>query len=91
MQTDLNGQRVFSSFLNFVSEPFLLKAAYAPPLSALPPKEELEEFISKYEQGVINPVSALHQFAQMHRVQLELKETSVAGKYYLNKVIFAYP
>ncbi|NXO52796.1 ADAD1 protein, partial [Aramus guarauna] len=39
----------------------------------------LEEFIARYEQGVINPVSALHQFAQMHRVQLELKETSVAG------------
>ncbi|XP_010305635.1 adenosine deaminase domain-containing protein 1 [Balearica regulorum gibbericeps] len=60
-------------------EPFLLKAACAPPLSALPPKKELEEFIAKYEQGVVNPVSALHQFAQMHRVQLELKETSVAG------------
>ncbi|KFV45292.1 Adenosine deaminase domain-containing protein 1, partial [Gavia stellata] len=37
------------------------------------------EFIARYEQGVINPVSALHQFAQMHHVQLELKETSVAG------------
>ncbi|KAM6206093.1 adenosine deaminase domain-containing protein 1 [Sarcoramphus papa] len=60
-------------------EPFLLKAAHAPPLSALPPKKDLEEFIARYEQGVINPVSALHQFAQMHRLQLELKETSVAG------------
>ncbi|NXS66522.1 ADAD1 protein, partial [Pandion haliaetus] len=57
----------------------LLKAAYAPPLSALPPKKDLEEFIARYEQGVINAVSALHQFAQMHRLQLELKETSVAG------------
>ncbi|NWH42799.1 ADAD1 protein, partial [Fregata magnificens] len=57
----------------------LLKAAHAPPLSALPPKKDLEEFIARYEQGVINPVSALHQFAQMHHVQLELKETSVAG------------
>ncbi|KAM6266416.1 adenosine deaminase domain-containing protein 1 [Spheniscus humboldti] len=60
-------------------EPFLLKAAHAAPLSALPPKKDLEEFIARYEQGVINPVSALHQFAQMHHVQLELKETSVAG------------
>ncbi|XP_050751681.1 adenosine deaminase domain-containing protein 1 isoform X2 [Gymnogyps californianus] len=60
-------------------EPFLLKAAHAPPLSALPPKKDLEEFIARYEQGVINPVSALHQFAQMHHLQLELKETSVAG------------
>ncbi|NXI98914.1 ADAD1 protein, partial [Psophia crepitans] len=39
----------------------------------------LEEFIARYEQGAINPVSALYQFAQMHHVQLELKETSVAG------------
>ncbi|KAM9663245.1 adenosine deaminase domain-containing protein 1 [Morphnus guianensis] len=54
-------------------------AAHAPPLSALPPKKDLEEFIARYEQGVINPVSALHQFAQMHHLQLELKETSVAG------------
>ncbi|XP_064306897.1 adenosine deaminase domain-containing protein 1 [Phalacrocorax carbo] len=61
------------------SEPFLLKAAHAPPLSAPPLKKDLEEFIARYEQGVINPVSALHQFAQMHHVQLELKETSVAG------------
>ncbi|NWZ52048.1 ADAD1 protein, partial [Haliaeetus albicilla] len=57
----------------------LLKAAHPPPLSALPPKKDLEEFIARYEQGVINPVSALHQFAQMHHLQLELKETSVAG------------
>ncbi|XP_009694427.1 PREDICTED: adenosine deaminase domain-containing protein 1, partial [Cariama cristata] len=60
-------------------EPFLLKAAHAPLLSALPPKKDLEEFIARYQQGVINPISALHQFAQMHHVQLELKETSVAG------------
>ncbi|KFQ71569.1 Adenosine deaminase domain-containing protein 1, partial [Phaethon lepturus] len=35
--------------------------------------------IARYEQGVINAVSALHQFAQMHHAQLELKETGVAG------------
>ncbi|NXV99913.1 ADAD1 protein, partial [Fregetta grallaria] len=57
----------------------LLKAAHAAPLPALPRKKDLEEFIARYEQRVINPVSALHQFAQMHHVQLELKETSVAG------------
>ncbi|NWW87807.1 ADAD1 protein, partial [Rhynochetos jubatus] len=55
------------------------KAAHAPPLPALPPKDCLGEFIARYEQGVINPVSALHHFAQMHCVQLELKETAVAG------------
>ncbi|KFZ67121.1 Adenosine deaminase domain-containing protein 1, partial [Podiceps cristatus] len=37
------------------------------------------EFVTRYKQGGINPVSALHQLAQMHHVQLELKETSVAG------------
>ncbi|XP_032853670.1 adenosine deaminase domain-containing protein 1 [Tyto alba] len=60
-------------------EPFLLKAAHTPSLSALPPKKDLEEFIAKFEQGLINPVSALHQFAQMHHLRLELKETSVPG------------
>ncbi|NXI67166.1 ADAD1 protein, partial [Anseranas semipalmata] len=59
--------------------PLPSKAAHAPPGSALPPKKGLTEFIETYKQGEINPVSALHQFAQMHRIQLELKETSVAG------------
>lgn len=35
----------------------------------------------KYKRGEINPVSALHQFAQMQRVQLDLKETVTTGKY----------
>ncbi|KFO76465.1 Adenosine deaminase domain-containing protein 1, partial [Cuculus canorus] len=35
--------------------------------------------IARYKQGVINPVAALHQFAKMHNIHLELKETSVAG------------
>ncbi|NXS55156.1 ADAD1 protein, partial [Brachypteracias leptosomus] len=39
----------------------------------------LQELIARYEQGKINSVSALHQFAQMYHVQLELKETNVAG------------
>ncbi|NXQ91698.1 ADAD1 protein, partial [Nyctibius grandis] len=52
---------------------------HAPPLPAPPSKKDLEEFIARYKQGVINPVSALHQFAQMHHLELELKETSVAG------------
>ncbi|XP_061849550.1 adenosine deaminase domain-containing protein 1 [Colius striatus] len=58
---------------------FLWKADHAPQVPALPPKPNLEKFIAKYKQEQINPVSALHQFAQMHHVQLELKETSVAG------------
>ncbi|NWS75286.1 ADAD1 protein, partial [Crotophaga sulcirostris] len=42
-------------------------------------KEVLGRLIARYKQGLINPVSALHQFAQMHNIQVELKETSVAG------------
>ncbi|NXE19282.1 ADAD1 protein, partial [Ardeotis kori] len=57
----------------------LLKAACVPLASALPSETDLEEFIARYKEGVINPVSALHQFARMHHIQLELKETSVAG------------
>ncbi|XP_056183903.1 adenosine deaminase domain-containing protein 1 [Falco biarmicus] len=60
-------------------EPFILKAACAPPLAALPAKKDIEDFIARYEQGAMNPVSALHQFAQMHHAQLELKETGMAG------------
>ncbi|NXD88505.1 ADAD1 protein, partial [Halcyon senegalensis] len=37
------------------------------------------EFIANYEQGKINPVSALYQFAEMHHAKLELKERNVAG------------
>ncbi|NWI60811.1 ADAD1 protein, partial [Calyptomena viridis] len=56
----------------------LFKGAHAPPFSA-PSQKQLEELIAKYKQGAINSVSALHLFAQIHHVQLELKETSVAG------------
>uniref|UniRef100_A0A2K5C495 Adenosine deaminase domain containing 1 n=1 Tax=Aotus nancymaae TaxID=37293 RepID=A0A2K5C495_AOTNA len=45
----------------------------------LPPKKIPKEFIMKYKRGEINPVSALHQFAQMQRVQLDLKETVTTG------------
>ncbi|NWH94382.1 ADAD1 protein, partial [Aegithalos caudatus] len=37
------------------------------------------DLIERYKQGAINSVSALHMFATMHHLQLELKETSVAG------------
>uniref|UniRef100_A0A8C6VSG7 Adenosine deaminase domain-containing protein 1 n=1 Tax=Naja naja TaxID=35670 RepID=A0A8C6VSG7_NAJNA len=47
--------------------------------TSLPPKKIPKEFISKYKRGEINPVSALHQFAQMQRIQLELKETMATG------------
>ncbi|KAI6069517.1 Adenosine deaminase domain-containing protein 1 [Aix galericulata] len=60
-------------------EPLLSKPPRIPPPSELPSKEVLAEFIETYKQGKINPVSALHQFAHMHRVKLELKETSAPG------------
>ncbi|NWU83289.1 ADAD1 protein, partial [Onychorhynchus coronatus] len=57
----------------------LFEGAHAPPLSALPSQKQLKELTAKYKEGAINSVSALHLFAQMHNMQLELKETSVAG------------
>ncbi|NXX71870.1 ADAD1 protein, partial [Spizella passerina] len=39
------------------------------------------DLIERYKQGVINSVSALHLFAKTHHLQLELKETSVAGDF----------
>ncbi|KAL8206996.1 UNVERIFIED_CONTAM: Adenosine deaminase domain-containing protein 1 [Gekko kuhli] len=55
------------------------KATPITPITSLPPKKIPKEFIVKYKRGEINPVSALHQFAQMQRVQLELKETGTTG------------
>ncbi|XP_078087991.1 adenosine deaminase domain-containing protein 1 [Mustelus asterias] len=49
------------------------------PNTALPPKKVSREFIDKYRRGEINPVSALHQYAQMLRMQLILKETVATG------------
>ncbi|XP_021125186.3 adenosine deaminase domain-containing protein 1 isoform X2 [Anas platyrhynchos] len=60
-------------------EPLLSKPPCIPLQSELPSKEVLAEFIETYKQGKINPVSALYQFAHMHRVKLELKETSAPG------------
>nr|XP_025978271.1 adenosine deaminase domain-containing protein 1 [Dromaius novaehollandiae] len=62
-----------------IAEPSCSKAAHLPPISSLPSKRILEGFIARYKSGVINPVSALHQFAQMHHLPLKLKETSVSG------------
>ncbi|XP_069781286.1 adenosine deaminase domain-containing protein 1 isoform X4 [Narcine bancroftii] len=49
------------------------------PNSALPAKKVSQIFIDKYRRGEMNPVSALHQYAQMLRVQLILKETVTTG------------
>ncbi|KAM8971209.1 adenosine deaminase domain-containing protein 1 isoform 1-T1 [Sarcophilus harrisii] len=60
-------------------EPLLSKVVLPSPNTVLPPKKIPKEFIMKYKRGEINPVSALHQFAQMQRVQLDLKETVTTG------------
>ncbi|XP_003271394.1 adenosine deaminase domain-containing protein 1 isoform X1 [Nomascus leucogenys] len=60
-------------------EPLLSKSLSSISNPVLPPKKIPKEFIMKYKRGEINPVSALHQFAQMQRVQLDLKETVTTG------------
>ncbi|NXU44199.1 ADAD1 protein, partial [Drymodes brunneopygia] len=56
----------------------LFKGADPTTFSALPSQRDLD-LIERYKQGVVNSVSALHLFAKLHNLQLELKETSVAG------------
>ncbi|XP_043424985.1 adenosine deaminase domain-containing protein 1 isoform X1 [Prionailurus bengalensis] len=60
-------------------EPLLSKGLSSTSNPVLPPKKIPKEFIMKYKRGEINPVSALHQFAQMQRVHLDLKETVTTG------------
>lgn len=67
-------------FLGNFPEPFFSKGLSSVLNPVLPPKKIPKEFIMKYKRGEINPVSALHQFAQMQRVQLDLKETVTTGK-----------
>ncbi|XP_072351808.1 adenosine deaminase domain-containing protein 1 isoform X2 [Scyliorhinus torazame] len=66
----ISGQYPKSQFAEFI-KPL--------PNTALPPKKVSREFIDKYRRGEINPVSALHQYAQMLRMQLILKETVATG------------
>ncbi|XP_036100655.1 adenosine deaminase domain-containing protein 1-like [Molossus molossus] len=62
-------------------EPFLSKGLSCISNPVLPPrgKKIPKEFIMKYKRGERNPVSALYQFAQMQRVQLDFKETVTTG------------
>ncbi|XP_073197157.1 adenosine deaminase domain-containing protein 1 isoform X1 [Lepidochelys kempii] len=62
-----------------VSDLLCSRAAHPLPITSLLPKKIPKEFILKYKRGEMNPVSALHQFAQMQRVQLDLKETVTTG------------
>ncbi|XP_010218631.1 PREDICTED: adenosine deaminase domain-containing protein 1 [Tinamus guttatus] len=72
-------KQLIPNFMLEVLESLHPKAALPAPVSSLPSRKMLEGFIAKYKSGAINPVSALHQYAQMHHVPLELKETSASG------------
>ncbi|KAE8630451.1 hypothetical protein XENTR_v10000832 [Xenopus tropicalis] len=56
-------------------EPFLSEMIVPASLSSLPPRKVTKEFVVKYRRGDLNPVSALYQFAQMQRMEIDLKET----------------
>ncbi|XP_073093176.1 adenosine deaminase domain-containing protein 1 isoform X2 [Manis javanica] len=62
-----------------IPESLLSKGVSSISNPVLLPKRIPKEFIIKYKCGEINPVSALHQFAQMQRVHLDLKETVTTG------------
>ncbi|XP_031749636.1 adenosine deaminase domain-containing protein 1 isoform X3 [Xenopus tropicalis] len=61
-------------------EPFLSKMVVPASLSSLPPRKVTKEFVVKYRRGDLNPVSALYQFAQMQRMEIDLKETVTTDK-----------
>ncbi|XP_018416626.1 PREDICTED: adenosine deaminase domain-containing protein 1 [Nanorana parkeri] len=76
----LDGASKISPVTGNFPEPFLSKVVLPPPPdSSLAPKKIPREFIVKYRRGETNPVSALHQFVQMQRMVLELKETVTTG------------
>uniref|UniRef100_A0A803JYX6 Adenosine deaminase domain-containing protein 1 n=1 Tax=Xenopus tropicalis TaxID=8364 RepID=A0A803JYX6_XENTR len=60
-------------------EPFLSEMIVPASLSSLPPRKVTKEFVVKYRRGDLNPVSALYQFAQMQRMEIDLKETVTTG------------
>ncbi|KAG8592831.1 hypothetical protein GDO81_000641 [Engystomops pustulosus] len=60
-------------------EPFLSRAILPQPTLSSEPKKISREFIMKYKRGDLNPVSALHQFVQSQRMELDLKETVTTG------------
>uniref|UniRef100_F6WSE4 Uncharacterized protein n=1 Tax=Xenopus tropicalis TaxID=8364 RepID=F6WSE4_XENTR len=60
-------------------EPFLSEMIVSASLSSLPPRKVTKEFVVKYRHGDLNPVSALYQFAQMQRMEIDLKETVTTG------------
>ncbi|XP_069487244.1 adenosine deaminase domain-containing protein 1 [Ambystoma mexicanum] len=72
------GASKLTQVTGFCPESFLSQVV-PPSTASLPPKKIPKELIIKYRRGEINPVSALHQVAQMQRMELELKETVSTG------------
>uniref|UniRef100_A0A8C2SV35 Adenosine deaminase domain containing 1 n=1 Tax=Coturnix japonica TaxID=93934 RepID=A0A8C2SV35_COTJA len=70
-------------FFTFI--PALLAAVFSPRPAHPPPGPAvvqdvwLAELIAGYKKGTMNPISALYQFAQRYNMQLDFKETGVAG------------
>lgn len=60
----------------------LPRPAHPSPEPAVVQDAWLADLIAGYEKGTVNPVSALHRFAQRYSMQLDFKETGVAGKYF---------
>eukprot|EP00076_Gallus_gallus_P048255 XP_420624.3 adenosine deaminase domain-containing protein 1 [Gallus gallus] len=57
----------------------LPRPAHPSPEPAVVQDAWLADLIAGYEKGTVNPVSALHRFAQRYSMQLDFKETGVAG------------
>ncbi|NXC38387.1 ADAD1 protein, partial [Penelope pileata] len=55
------------------------KPGHAAPASAYSMEKWLSDFTMRYKQGKMNPVSALHEFANTCGIRFELKETGVGG------------
>ncbi|XP_032299864.1 adenosine deaminase domain-containing protein 1 isoform X2 [Coturnix japonica] len=58
---------------------FSPRPAHPPPGPAVVQDVWLAELIAGYKKGTMNPISALYQFAQRYNMQLDFKETGVAG------------
>ncbi|KAM4053418.1 adenosine deaminase domain-containing protein 1 isoform 1-T3 [Anomaloglossus baeobatrachus] len=61
------------------TETFFSNMVLPPSTLSLAPKKIPKEFIMKYTLGELNSISALHQFVQMQRMDLEIKETVTTG------------
>lgn len=66
--------------LGLVAAMSLPRPARPSPEPAVVQDAWLADFVAGYQKGAVHPVSALHCFAQRYSMQLDFKETGVAGK-----------